>query len=70
MTTINTLLQVNYLDGSLGFVAKNEDTAPHALFDAEGQEIHTDPGPFVVVRVLGQYPAGDEDAFWSLVTRV
>lgn len=69
MKTINTLQQVTYLDGNRGFVAKNDDSSSQSFFDEDGQELYSNPGPFVVIRELGQYDAGDADGFWALVAQ-
>ena len=50
-------------------MARNEDSAALAFFDAGGERLYGDPGWNMVVRCLGSYAPGDEDGFWALVTR-
>ena len=65
----NDLYLVAFRGGSKGFMARNEDSAALAFFDAGGERLYGDPGWNMVVRCLGSYAPGDEDGFWALVTR-
>jgi len=66
----NTLSLVAFQNGERGFVAKGEDSSNVGFSNIAGESIHVDPGYFTVIRNLGEYAPGDEDAFWALVARL
>jgi len=66
----NTLSLVAFQNGERGFMAKGEDSSALGFFNIDGESIYVDPGFLMVIRNLGEYAPGDEDAFWALVARV
>ena len=66
----NRLSLVAFRDGERGFMAQNEDGAACGFFDIDGERISYDPGFMMVIRSLGEYAPGDQDAFWALIARV
>ena len=66
----NTLSLVAFRNGERGFMATGEDSSALGFFDIDGEPIYNDPGFLTVIRDLGEYEPGDEDAFWALVARV